>query len=273
MYDKAELLSIGEVAKLTGAGIQALRYYERKNILKPAFTDPDTGYRYYSLDQLYQVVLITNCVQLGIPLKQLADAHNDMANMEDFLNNCNKVAERKIEILQAGVEGFVKALEKIKQSRQYQPGQIYSRQFSERYYHLQPCDKPLKGAHLIQTMIEAMRALYGENNFSRIVDSDKIEDLITMPDVGCLCKCTPSGVAYFGFAEVPKLHAGEKSIVIPGGNYFFVQNENSLLESAGDIFKDHTKGMDNFIIIETQEPFYSKSKISQPMYELRLVTP
>jgi hypothetical protein len=36
MKTKNELLSIGEMAKYTNTGIQALRYYERKNILKQA---------------------------------------------------------------------------------------------------------------------------------------------------------------------------------------------------------------------------------------------
>jgi DNA-binding transcriptional MerR regulator len=68
MNQKSDFLSIGEMSKLTGAGIQALRYYERKNILKPAYTDPDSGYRYYSYEQLYFVQKIINCVNLDIPL-------------------------------------------------------------------------------------------------------------------------------------------------------------------------------------------------------------
>ena len=35
MNEKEKLLSIGEISKMTGAGIKALRHYEKINILKP----------------------------------------------------------------------------------------------------------------------------------------------------------------------------------------------------------------------------------------------
>ena len=270
MNNKTDLLSIGEVSKLTGAGIQALRYYERKNILQPAYTDPDTGYRYYSLDQLYHVVLIINCVQLGIPLQELTSALHDMANMESFLLNCNKVAQRKIEILQAGIDGFNDALRKIEMTGQYQPGQIYSREFKQKYYYAVPFSRPPAGAYLITSMIQAVRILYGEN-FSRIVDSDNLDDFPINPDLGCFCKYSAGRASYFGFTEVSEVYADENTVSIPAGSYFFMYSENSLLEKAGEIFKEYIKDTDNFMIVETQEAFYSKTKLTRPMYELRLI--
>ena len=46
------LLSIGEVAKIRNVNVQSLRYYEKLGILIPAYINPDTGYRYYSLEQI-----------------------------------------------------------------------------------------------------------------------------------------------------------------------------------------------------------------------------
>lgn len=68
---KRTLLSIGEVARLKGISRKALRYYERIGILVPAHTDPNTGYRYYALNQMIVVDVIVTCVELGIPLKTL----------------------------------------------------------------------------------------------------------------------------------------------------------------------------------------------------------
>ena len=101
MSRKDELLSIGEMAKLSGAGVQALRYYERKDILHPVFIDPSSGYRYYSLDQLHHVIFIRNCVMLGVPLVEATRAFHssDMDGAKDFIEQCKKTAERKIEIL------------------------------------------------------------------------------------------------------------------------------------------------------------------------------
>ena len=272
MINKNELLSIGEIAKLTGAGIRALHYYERKNILKPAYTDPHTNYRYYSLDQLYYVMLIMHCVQLDIPLQKLSEAiqANNMSRIEDFFKQCNIVAERKIKVLTSGIDAFNKALDKIVYGKKHQPGQICSKDFTEKYYQTRLCERPPKGAELLRTLVEDARALYGEN-FNRITEEDDLDELLSLPDIGCLSIHSPKGVCYYSFTEIPKSHANENSIMIPAGTCFVRQDENSLLENAGEIFKEYIRDADHFMVIETQESFYSKSKISQPMYELRLV--
>lgn len=48
-----ELYSIGETARLFGISTQTLRFYDRKGILSPVYTDPETGYRYYSYMQFH----------------------------------------------------------------------------------------------------------------------------------------------------------------------------------------------------------------------------
>jgi DNA-binding transcriptional MerR regulator len=48
----ADLLSIGRFARLTGLSIGALRHYDEVGLLRPARTDPDSGYRLYREDQL-----------------------------------------------------------------------------------------------------------------------------------------------------------------------------------------------------------------------------
>lgn len=66
------LLSIGEVSRLKGVGVKALRHYERIGLLRPCSVDPDTGYRRYSHAQLSDVDAIALCVKVGIPLKELS---------------------------------------------------------------------------------------------------------------------------------------------------------------------------------------------------------
>ena len=70
---KNELLSIGEMAKLKGVGIKALRYYEKIGLLLPAYVDELSGYRYYDLNQSAEIDIITTCVELGIPLKEVIE--------------------------------------------------------------------------------------------------------------------------------------------------------------------------------------------------------
>ena len=77
--DKQHLLTIGNLSKQTGVHVKSLRYYEQLGILIPAYTDPDTGYRYYTLSQIPVVGAIRVCIFLDIPLKEftgfLTDDH------------------------------------------------------------------------------------------------------------------------------------------------------------------------------------------------------
>lgn len=68
--DKQNLLTIGNLSKQTGVHVKSLRYYEQLGILLPAYTDPDTGYRYYTLSQIPVVDAIRACIFLDIPLKE-----------------------------------------------------------------------------------------------------------------------------------------------------------------------------------------------------------
>jgi len=97
MERENELLSIGEMSKLTGISIQALRYYERKNIIKPVYINPDSGYRYYSPNQIYFIQLISNCVNLDIPLKELDGVLNsdDINELREFIEKNKDIAEKK----------------------------------------------------------------------------------------------------------------------------------------------------------------------------------
>ncbi|NMM93833.1 MerR family transcriptional regulator [Bifidobacterium oedipodis] len=73
MADDDELLTIGEVAKLDGVSAKALRYYDAHGILKPEVVDPQTGYRYYSPDQVLELDVVRICLATGMPLDSLED--------------------------------------------------------------------------------------------------------------------------------------------------------------------------------------------------------
>lgn len=42
--------TIGETAALLGVSTQTLRFYDKKSILKPGYTDNENGYRYYTFE-------------------------------------------------------------------------------------------------------------------------------------------------------------------------------------------------------------------------------
>jgi DNA-binding transcriptional MerR regulator len=66
------MLKIGEFAQVSQVSIVTLRHYDQYGLFKPATLDPDTGYRYYSLDQLPRLNRILALKDLGFSLEQIA---------------------------------------------------------------------------------------------------------------------------------------------------------------------------------------------------------
>lgn len=59
---------IGEVSRATGLSKDTLHFYDKISLLSPDHVDPQNGYRYYSLRNLWQLDIITTCRKLNIPL-------------------------------------------------------------------------------------------------------------------------------------------------------------------------------------------------------------
>src|SRR5215210_1356158 len=65
------LLSIGEFAAAAQLSQKALRLYGENGMLPPAWVDPDSGYRYYGLEQLRAATLIALLRRSGMPLAEV----------------------------------------------------------------------------------------------------------------------------------------------------------------------------------------------------------
>lgn len=93
----SQYMSIGKISKLKNVSIKSLRYYDQIGILKPAFVNTETNYRYYTKDQLYLLDAITVCIKLGIPLKDLNNyVENGSINLQKLLYDGKILAEQKI---------------------------------------------------------------------------------------------------------------------------------------------------------------------------------
>ncbi|MFD5261531.1 MerR family transcriptional regulator [Bacillus wiedmannii] len=63
--------TIGEMAKMHNIAESTLRYYDEKGIFHPSTVDPQTNYRYYTIDQFSLLDTIKFLRQLNIPLKEI----------------------------------------------------------------------------------------------------------------------------------------------------------------------------------------------------------
>jgi DNA-binding transcriptional MerR regulator len=68
-----DLMTIGAFAERTRLSAKALRLYDRLGLVRPARTDPDSGYRFYSEDQVDGARLVALLRRLGMPLPVIAD--------------------------------------------------------------------------------------------------------------------------------------------------------------------------------------------------------
>lgn len=60
--------SIGEMARESGLGVSALRFYDRAGVLVPDQVDPVTGYRWYAPEQLGEARVLARLRRAGMPL-------------------------------------------------------------------------------------------------------------------------------------------------------------------------------------------------------------
>jgi len=260
MQDKNKLLSIGDIAKLTGATIKALRYYDRIKLLEPMYIDPTSKYRYYTFDQAYFVSIIMFCVELDIPLKELTKFidENKTIDFSALLVYGKGIAEQKLKKLQQGLQFIDNVEQKIALSKEYQNQPIYSRDIPEKFFYVVPINTPFDEIDRFEVLLSFLDLEYSE------------EDEWELTEYGYLCEYSPTGVRRYAFAELLEYKESENIKVIPAGKYFCTQTRTSKIENTPKVFEEHLKGENSFLAIET-EIFASKYEINKPINELRVI--
>lgn len=100
---KEDLFQIGEVAKILGVTRKAILVYEDMGLLTPAVKDEESGYRYYSADNMTQIRSIRSLQALGLSLKEVAEYYYDTENMDKHLQRLLELRatlDRNIQMLQ-----------------------------------------------------------------------------------------------------------------------------------------------------------------------------
>ena len=128
-------LTIGQVSQIKNVGIKSLRYYEKIGVLIPAYINPETNYRYYSLDQLMVLDTILLCIELGIPLKNMNNYTNAAGEFQIklLLEDGKAIASHKIKRLEQGLSRIELNLNHTNESVAYQNQTgLYSRHIPKR---------------------------------------------------------------------------------------------------------------------------------------------
>ena len=118
------LMRIGEIAAFYNVSRKAIRLYEKKGLLTPEVTDPETGYRYYSADQVKQLDALLELKALGFSLVEIKSILTGGTSAEDFLEALRRkqmawqdavaAAEDKMNAIGSILQRFAQSREGIK---------------------------------------------------------------------------------------------------------------------------------------------------------------
>jgi DNA-binding transcriptional MerR regulator len=103
-------MKIGEVAKLSGTGIETIRFYEREGLLLEPERRP-SGYRQYDESSVGRLDYIRRAKELGFTLAEI----KELLELSFAHSNCEHIrqrAEGKI----SDIEGKIRSLQQMKRS-------------------------------------------------------------------------------------------------------------------------------------------------------------
>ncbi|GHD98626.1 hypothetical protein GCM10010339_06550 [Streptomyces alanosinicus] len=93
-----DMRSIGDMARDSGLGVSALRFYDRAGVLVPAWVDPVSGYRWYEPEQLEEGRLLARLRRAGMPLADIRLVLAGWSGAEtDLVRNLLKAHLRRLE--------------------------------------------------------------------------------------------------------------------------------------------------------------------------------
>ncbi len=98
---KQILYSIGQLAQMCNASVKQIRYLEEKGILVPEVRNKDNNYRYYSPNQLPQLILIKTLRDLGFPFEEIVEILS--GTQEEFLSHISRQLEVTDEAIKSAI--------------------------------------------------------------------------------------------------------------------------------------------------------------------------
>jgi DNA-binding transcriptional MerR regulator len=103
-------MKIGEVAKLSGTGIETIRFYEREGLLPKPERRP-SGYRLYGEATIGRLDYIRRAKELGFTLAEV----RDLLELSSAASDCEHVRQRA-EAKIADIEGRIRSLQQMRRS-------------------------------------------------------------------------------------------------------------------------------------------------------------
>ncbi len=227
-------MSIGKVSKLKNVSIKSLRYYDRIGVFVPAYVNRDTGYRYYTEDQLYLLDAIQLCIELGIPLSSFSDYRESdgVLNVQRLLFDGKDMAEKKIRSMRDSIEQLQNTL--IKHEAPKNPSKTSSGAGTKKTV-------PVRSVILSPFDEVTTADRYNHMLLSLFVNAERVGLNAGYP-TGLFYETKGGKTDKYVFATINSDITGSKSLpdnlrLIPAGRYETSRSKGHRIESADTLFE------------------------------------
>ncbi|MER2151482.1 MAG: MerR family transcriptional regulator, partial [Candidatus Limivicinus sp.] len=114
-----DLIPIGKMAAANRVTIATLRLYDQMGLLKPAYIDPDSGYRYYNIKQTSRLDFIRYMRELDLSLADIQSIleKEDITLIEEKLIEKNNQIHQQLRELKAMREAVDRTIQSIERYR------------------------------------------------------------------------------------------------------------------------------------------------------------
>ena len=106
---------IGEIARQSGVGAEALRFYESRGLIEPA-TRTQAGYRLYDAQVLSRLSFIKKAQSIGFSLEEIAQIVSDSSHGHKPCADVRKLAAKKLAELESHIRQLQRYRRELRQT-------------------------------------------------------------------------------------------------------------------------------------------------------------
>lgn len=210
---------IGEISKLYHIGVDSLRYYEKIHVISPARSE--SGYRLYSVDDIWRLNVIRELRELGFPMEMIREylSCHEVESTLQLLEEEKKAVKKKIVALEELEKNVETRMNTILSAKNRPLNQIVLGTYPER--HCFAIHEGYAEEHEMDVLIKRLLNLDAEHFY--VIGSNQIGTVISRNEL------EQSGKLKYQWVFLID-EKGET--LLPGGDYLSVSYEGDYSQSA-----------------------------------------
>lgn len=177
------MFRIGEFSKIAQVSGRQLRHYDQLGLLTPEYTDPQTGYRYYTPQQIPRLNRILALKELGLTLEQIARLLNDNISSDEIRGMLVMKKAQLEQMIQEEIARFryiETRIEQIDKAGQLEDYALVLKSVPAQQFisHRHLCQSIPEALSLLQEMMQVLPRAVGRKNlgqFTSIMHSDVLD--------------------------------------------------------------------------------------------------